>query len=79
MRNNKVTIDIDVNNKNLVKKLNAIAKHAAALAEELEKIDEDKCPRCNETLKVGLDKSWCKPPGWSQGKGSRRYRLGTFE
>jgi MinD superfamily P-loop ATPase len=77
MRNNKLTIDIDVNNKNLVKKLNAISKHAAALAEELEKIDEDKCPRCNETLKVDtlyadgkeLQKNFiCEDCGWIRQK-----------
>jgi transposase-like protein len=52
MKRNKLTIDIDVNNDNLVKKLKAISKHAAALAGELEQIDKDKCPRCDGMLKV---------------------------
>lgn len=46
----KLSISIDVNNSNLVRKLNAISKHAKALADELEQIDQSTCPECGEVL-----------------------------
>jgi transposase-like protein len=47
VRKSELTIDIDVNSKKFAKKLKAISNHAAALAEELEKIDASmECESC---------------------------------
>ena len=48
--NSKLSISIDMDSDNLVKKLNAIAKHAKALADELEEIDKSVCPDCGDDL-----------------------------
>lgn len=36
----------DIDTSSIEKKLRAIAKHATALADELKKLDEEKCPDC---------------------------------
>ncbi|MEN2765671.1 hypothetical protein [Ornithinibacillus xuwenensis] len=48
--NNSLSINVDVNTTNLTAKLKVISKHAIALAEELEQMDEMTCPMCNNVL-----------------------------
>lgn len=47
-----INIEVDMNTNNLSAKLRAIAKHAEALANELEAIDAAKCPNCGGTLDI---------------------------
>lgn len=49
MEASRVTIEVDMNTSKMVKKLKAIAEHAAALAEELETIDKEVCEACGST------------------------------
>lgn len=49
-QDSKMSITVDMDSTNLVKKLNAIAKHTKALADELERIDECICPECGKKL-----------------------------
>lgn len=46
----KILIPVDMDSANLVKKLNAIAKHTNALADELKQIEEGICPECGRKL-----------------------------
>ena len=47
-----VTVEVDMNTNNLSAKLKAIAKHAEALANELDSIDAAKCPSCGSPLDI---------------------------
>ncbi|MFS0783563.1 hypothetical protein [Bacillus sp. 1P06AnD] len=47
-----ITIDLDINNKVMVKKLNAISKHTKALADELDQIDKSVCPECGVAMET---------------------------
>jgi DNA-directed RNA polymerase subunit M/transcription elongation factor TFIIS len=49
MKASRLTIEVDMNTSKMVKKLKAIAEHAAALAEELETIDKEVCEACGST------------------------------
>jgi Zn ribbon nucleic-acid-binding protein len=42
-----LSICVDMNSDNLVRKLKAISKHTEALATELGEIDKTACPECN--------------------------------
>jgi len=45
-------IDIDLQTDKMVAKLRAIIKHTKALADELEVIDKDACPKCSGALDI---------------------------
>ena len=47
-----ITVDLSVHTKSSVAKLKAIAKHTAALADELEEIDKSICPECGDLMDV---------------------------
>ena len=53
MTKNKTTIKVDLDTSKLTLKARAIAKHAEALADELERIDKDECNELSEK-QVGL-------------------------
>lgn len=46
----KLFVSVDMNSDSLVRKLEAISKHAQALADELKKIDQSICPECGGQL-----------------------------
>jgi transposase-like protein len=45
-----LSISVDMNSSNLVRKLKVISKHTEALANELEEIDKTTCPNCGSSL-----------------------------
>lgn len=45
-----LAIEVTAETDNLSAKLRAISKHAAALANELDEIDRDKCPNCGKAM-----------------------------
>ena len=45
-----ITIELDMDTNNLSAKLKAIAKHAEALADELDAIDVVRCPICGNDM-----------------------------
>lgn len=47
-----ITVDLDINNNKMIRKLNAISKHTKALAEELSQIDNNGCPNCGGEVEV---------------------------
>ncbi len=46
MKNNSVSITLDMESGKMQRKLRAITKHTEALADELREIDQDECPVC---------------------------------
>ena len=50
MTKGKVSIDVDMHTDKLQLKLRAIAKHTAALADELDEIDKSICPECGDLM-----------------------------
>ncbi|MGX7596304.1 hypothetical protein ACWNS2_13815 [Planococcus plakortidis] len=46
VNNQGITIDVSANTSDLEEKLRVIAKHATALADDLKKLDEEKCLEC---------------------------------
>ncbi len=49
-QNKGLAIEVSADTDNLSAKLRAISKHAAALANELDEIDRDKCPNCGKAM-----------------------------
>lgn len=52
MKMKGLEITVDANTTNLSAKLKAIAKHAEALANELDTIDAAKCTECGQVMDV---------------------------